>query len=214
MNETLVATLTVSELHNVLANALFCVAKDDSLPVLCAVKMVEHNGQVMALSTDRYRLSEVLGTAETVSPDLNALLPVALVKQVIGMLKLTPKKDASKLTVELWQGEETFTVKMVTGAIVSGAQQTGDYPKLHSLFPSEPIDERDAHGIWAVNPAYMIDMMKVKHVDGSSRNLPSRVSGGMSANKPVLVEHGGWFRGIIMPVRLPENSALNTETRF
>lgn len=214
MNETLVATLTVSELHNVLSNALLCASKDDTLPVLCAIKLTEHNGDVLAQSTDRYRLAEVLGNAENVDPDLNALIPVALVKQVIATLKMVVKKDAAKETVELWQSSETLTVRLSTGAVVTGVLCGGDFPKIRSLYPDTHLSAEDAAGVWAVNPASLADMMKVKHVDGSSRNQPSRLTGGRNNGKPVLVEHGDWFRGLIMPVRVQENSTLATANRF
>jgi DNA polymerase-3 subunit beta len=123
-----------------MGRVMVAVGRDDTLPVLTAVKLENAAGQVTTAATDRYRLA--VSTLATYSEDTwDALIPAGSLKLVLDVLKPAKKTDwlGSAVTIgaiidKRWgvsmlsftSGHLTVTTRLVEG----------DFPKFRALIPT------------------------------------------------------------------------------
>lgn len=124
--------VTAPELRRSVATALACVGKDDTLPILCGVRIFANPDGIKMLSTDRYKLSRSVLKATRLAgaPDGNNYPTEATVKAVTL---------ANAMSVLAGQVAVTLDDGMFELADANTRIQTlltdGDYPKIDSLFP-------------------------------------------------------------------------------
>lgn len=123
-------TLDTPELLRIMDAAAVAASKDDTLPILTAVKLEAAHGILSLLSTDRYRLT-VSETFVDMAGEHEALIPVkwwAKTKRHLDKKTVTVVRfhdDGGAGYVSLHNNGNVFTSKNVAG----------DYPKIRGLFP-------------------------------------------------------------------------------
>lgn len=220
--ETRVAELAASELLNVLTNTILFVAAEKNMPILSSVYLSAAGGDLMGTATDRFHIGQVLAETSFVDPELYLIVPLPLCKALIKELKDLPK-ELNREPVQIFHTTPSndyplvasigsIRVVLPTGEEIIGELVDAQYPKVNSLFPDIPSKEAVTSFIF--NPKYLAAASKVKRADGSDKDAPMMITGGRSVNKPFTVKRGDWFRGLVMPVRIPEFHELNTADRF
>lgn len=133
-------------------SAMVSVSTDDTLPILCGVRLELSSSRLTMLATDRYRLTmaevPVYGTMEERAFLLRGKVWKSMKKV------LSPKGSEIRVEfipelgsegTEFWEGNSWITFQQ--GDVKVGALQVqGQYPKIRSLFPeSTPVHfEMDA----------------------------------------------------------------------
>lgn len=182
-------------LHNA---ALATDTGRNAVPILSAVRLELDGSTLLAVATDRYRLhtdtAEVAGIDDataTAGAQLDRADVAAIVKLVKGAGAVTV--TISGRTVAIRTENTTATYSTVDGEFP---------PRWRSLIPERATDTA-IDGAFGFNPQRAADFSKVI-VDGKKSNLMRLQAS--SANKPFRVEIGKTFVGLLMPVRLPEQS--------
>ena len=127
--ETTRATVAAAELAAALRTVRHAVSDDPELPALHGVLLDIGEG-VTAVATDRYRLATVDVAAEVSGPATAALVPVALVDAVIGLLSGSGE-------VELLVDGGLIRVTAASGT-VAGELATEPFPDYRGLLPAGP----------------------------------------------------------------------------
>lgn len=190
--KTQVGTLAGVDLAAALTSVLPMAGTDDTLPILTCVHFETRDGELVLATTNRY----LLGTyrLDWDGPEVEALVAGREAKEMLAFAK-----KAGKAPVTL-----TFDGREVTVADferkVSLPLHDGDFPRWRALLPEQTPDRLR----FGINPVYMAAFAKViPYVGDKPGALPVTMSVGMP-NKPMRVEIGERFVGLIMPVRLPD----------
>lgn len=216
MLEQLQAELTVSELHNILANAMLFSAGATGQEELDGVLLSAHGGDVKASATDRYHVAGALAEADFVHPAFAAMIPGNEVKKLIAELKRFPKLYAGTSVLHVHQAEFTLRIQIPPADLTyDGCEMTLDlamnrFPKLDSFFTNMPADPV---GLFNIQPASLAKLAKVKRVDGTDKREPTQLVGGSTDTKPVTFRRGNWFHAVVMPAKIDVLNALH-ENRF
>lgn len=123
-------TLDTPTLIRIMDAAAVAASKDDTLPILTAVKLEAAHGILTLFSTDRYRLA-MSETFVDMTGEHSALIPVKWWKATKRHLDKKAgttfrfHDDGAAGYVSVHNGGNVFTVRNVDG----------DYPKIRSLFP-------------------------------------------------------------------------------
>ena len=192
-------TIDGATLRDLLAGGLVAAGKDNSLPVLTAVRLEWDATELRVVSTDRYRL--VVGVVSEsgfwsdITGDGVAMIPR---KDAAELVKMLPKKTNMERvsvtvlgdSVVIGNGAWSRTLRMLDG----------EFPKYRSLIPGE--DKRDSVSGICFNPAFMADAAKIPHY----RNVPIKWTF-TGENRPALgtyaeTETGIEWMYLLMPVRL------------
>jgi DNA polymerase-3 subunit beta len=192
-------TVDGATLRDLLAGGLVAAGKDNSLPVLTAVRLEWDATELRVVSTDRYRLVVGVVDAESFVSDLTgdgvAMIPR---KDAAELVKMLPKKlNGEQVTVTvlgdsvmIGNGSWSRTLRMIDGA----------FPKYRSLMPGE--DKYAALESICFNPVFMADAAKIPF----DRNVPIRWKF-TGPNRPAVGTYARTMTGIdwqylLMPVRL------------
>lgn len=124
--------VTAPELRRSIAAAQACVGKDDTLPVLCGVKIFAEPDGIKMLATDRYKLSRsvlksarLAGAPNSVTHPTEATVRAVTLANALSIL-------AGQVTVTL--GDGMFELADANTRIQTMLTD-GDYPRIDSLFP-------------------------------------------------------------------------------
>lgn len=201
--DTTVETFHVdaAQLHRILTNVLPAVDTSNTLPVLAAVRLEVSAGTLTAVATDRYRLHT--DTAELVADDGPSTVELAT---------LLHRRDAAELAklAKKWTGAVTFAVSAgsisvhtVSAPTLTFTAVDDEFPRWRALVPaSDGPTELDAP--IAFRPECLADFAKVIVPDnrrGAKKGDVMRMRHN-GPTKPVRIEIGETFVGILMPVRL------------
>ncbi len=158
-------TVDGAQFANAVSQMTVAASRDDTLPILTAVKMEFEDDKITFLATDRYRLAmrELPWRPATPGVSTSALVKARTLDAVAkslsqsGDLSIALKDDADLVGFE-------SSSRRTTSLLIDG-----DYPKIRSLFPeSTPI-----HAV--VNTAALVGAVnRVKVV--AERNTPIRLS--------------------------------------
>lgn len=188
-------TVKADGMARILGNALAHAGKDDTLPVLNAVRLECAEGTLTAVGTDRYSLG--LDTAQLVDStgDFTFLLGRDDATRIIKACKEHGKAWRSVVggpTVDLTvEGDRlTFTTY---GQQITAQPVIGEFPRYRGLFP----DTTDATEHVALSPS---NLAKLTKLTTDSKNTPLRFYF-ISATKPVVVRVDT-FVGLLMPCRI------------
>lgn len=119
-------TLDTVELIRIMDAAAVAASKDDTLPILTAIKMEVASGVLTLLTTDRYRLF-ISETPVDADGEHEALVPAkwwAKTKRHLDKKTVTSIRFHSDY-ISLHNGNNVFTSKNIEG----------DFPKVRTLFP-------------------------------------------------------------------------------
>jgi hypothetical protein len=157
----------------------------DALPMLASVKFETDGDELTLVSTDRYTLGTYRmawdgGHVDATVAEPKDLLTFAKKAKIEGYLTLTFSKES----VEVASASAKATYRLYDG----------EFPRWRMLLPTE--DPGDV--VFGVNPQMMARFAKA-----GDKFTPMRVSF-RSPAKPVRVQIGEAFDGLIMPVRLPD----------
>ena len=187
-------TLKAVDLAEALRVAALFAGTDATIPMLGAVRLECNGVKLTALATDRY--TAALYTTEAEGDVLfTANIPTANVRIILTTLKgaaaHTPvelTRDGDRLTVRTFDGQVTVTLN------------NDDFPKLRHLIPDAHDGDGTGNvGLIGFNPAYLARLAKV--ATGKGRHEPARLTF-TTPLKPVRVDIGENFVGLIMPVRI------------
>lgn len=182
------------ELVRLLDAAYTASAKDDTLPILSALKLEVTGGVLSVISTDRYRLT-LSDTPVTLDGDHNALVSAAWWKNTRRHLdkkqstQLHFHTDAARNYVSLHNGGRVFSTQQVDG----------DYPKIRSLFPENcPIE-------YSLD-ADMLHAAAASVATAAERNTPIRLT---YDGQGTLTLEAGVADGIAASQTLPYTAGLH-----
>lgn len=190
------------ELGRVFHNAAIFAGKDQYRPILCGVE-VSVNGKVEATATDSYRLGHdecpVLSGSGEATMVLEAKELAAISKE---LLKAYPQVKATVTTrpAIVDGGSQGVEVTIAVGNRIWVLKSTiGEFPRWRMLIPAEnATGEVSTIGLSA---ELLASFAKVKGDTGRNSKNTMRLRF-QSALKPVVVNIGATFYGVIMPVRL------------
>lgn len=179
----------VKELVAALTAVLPHAGTDKTLPMLRAIKFEAGDGYLTLIATNRY----TLGTyrLEWNGPDVDVLLELDDAKELLAYVKKV--KLVPFVNLEFRDGEvEAFDlVRRQTFPLMLNVE----FVRWRAVMPG--TDEHEGFPAIGLNPAFLASFVKA-----SKRNEPIILKFGASPVKPVRVEVGDNFIGLIMPVRM------------
>lgn len=191
------STMLAADLARVLHNAMLFASRDDTLPMLNAVQLQATGERLIAAGTDRFSLG--VSSAPLESEPFKIMLRLEQA-ELIGRMAKPGRGGGRKLRsaeLSLSPQGKRFTVAFGTGESVSVPTLDATPVKWQQLLTQEfePIE------FIAVNAQYMARFGKVDGGDGRSyMNMWFR-----SPSKPIRVQVGPDFVGLIMPVRMADD---------
>lgn len=194
-------TVGAQELGRVFHNAAIFASKDQVRPILCGVE-VSVNGKVEATATDSYRLGHdecpvLSGTGEATMV-LEAKELAAIAKE---LLKAYPQTEATVTTrpAIVDGGSEGVEVTIAVGNRIWIIKSTfGEFPRWRMLIPA--ADSTGEVSTIGLSAELLASFAKVKGDTGRNPKNTMRLRF-QSPLKPVVVNIGATFYGVIMPVR-------------
>lgn len=179
--------------------APFTSADKWGIDILRCIRLDADGDTLTVVATDRY----VLGSYRVAytGPTFGASVPVADAKRVADAVAAHGKAnphlqhfyaltvDGDTLTVS-WAGVHLITVSL---DVVS------HFPAWRALIPD--VVDAGHGGIVAVNPVYLARFAKVEPAEGKKGGTPMTMRL-RDALKPVRIDIGDVFTGLIMPVRI------------
>lgn len=193
----------------ILANVLPSASKDDTLPVLCGVRVTVTADRITVAATDRYTISEdyiTRGKDDEAWPDAAFTLARSDVDRIV---KLCKADKLSPLTLSLDGGRVTASGWDLS---VGCATVDGEFPRTERLYPADDWGPRHGWTEAGFNPQYFGRFAKIcSGTNGTKPELTVRLDfygDGNVTRKPVLVTVPGYesFRGLIMPIRLADGA--------
>ncbi|HEU5475668.1 MAG TPA: hypothetical protein VFV67_33935 [Actinophytocola sp.] len=198
---TTTCTVTTGGLRTLLATVARFAGTDDTLPMIKSVMlhtaMHRQVPQLVATATDRFVLGQMHIEATGALPG-DKLVPLDEVKRALAMLKLADPLSLIELSVvddglRLAGNRMTITLEL----------RDDSFPKVGKLFdtpkPTEPVGEV------AFNGPFLAKFSAVaKEI---SEGMPGRHSMRVehsSKTRPAFITIGDCFRGLIMPMRMPD----------
>jgi hypothetical protein len=194
-------TITARGLRDLLAPVMpLADQKGWTLPILGAVRLRGHGDQLTATATDRYRLG-ICRAAIEAPAELDAVVPLATAKAILGMFKATRDFDP-ELVLE-FNGDHLAPVVHVTtggfgeieGARVGFRLLAGEYPKVDAILAEAFTGDLVAGT--ATNAKFLGDFAAAVR-----QGEPLRLYSSGKPNRPIGVTVGDYFLGAIMPVRV------------
>jgi len=129
MTTTTTLRTTAAELAAALRVVRYAVGTDPELPMLTGVLLDVDDDAVRLAATDRYRLAvSALAGAQVAGPQVSALLPVALVDEVLAVLG-----DDGPVTIAVAGADLTVEV---AGRTVAGRRLDHDFPDYRRILRS------------------------------------------------------------------------------
>lgn len=189
--KTTTTSLASEELAAALTAVIPMAGVDDTLPVLCAVKFEAADKVLTLATTDRY----TVGTyrLDWDGPDVDALLALRDAKELLAFakkakripLQLTFTDD--ELAVSDWERKATYRL------------MDAEFPRWRALMPTI----EDDYERFGVNPVFIGKFAAATDKKHADTLILSRRVGSL---KPIRVDVGERFTGLIMPVRLPDQA--------
>lgn len=210
-------TVKAADLHRLLIEGLICTGNDDTLPMLNGVKLeTTDDGQLLAIGTDRFRLG-ISRIPHGGTDKVDDLLDGKQAKALAAILKPVRARNAPDYTVDLEfvGGRGTYARKMKWARSdgMSGVVDILDhqFPKWRHLVDSakgvRPIEtgdtQHDAYRFYC-NAKYLAEFAKAQR--SAYDNVAVEPVAGH--NRPIIFRVGAHFLGLLMPVRMVEDSSL------
>lgn len=124
--------LKTKELTESLNKTLFAVSTDETRPILTGVLFVFQKGEIRLVSTDGFRLTEVVLKTKVEVPDLKIIVPKAILNEIS---KLT---DSEEIEVS-FDKENNQIVFGIGETILSSRIIEGEFPDYQKIIPTSSI---------------------------------------------------------------------------
>jgi hypothetical protein len=206
---TITVTVTARDLARILgATVPFAADPDSGLPAIAAVQLHAGDGLLTATATDRY----VLGYARTdatVTPTIRFVMRVEDARSLRKQLSQTMKqREHGAFLVVLSIDEQSerrgMTVDFEPYSFRYMEASTGSAPNLGEVLAANRVDPGTSPSAGPIGIGARTLKPFVKAAQWTDM-APMRWSQGDSM-KPITVEMGDWFLGLIMPSRIAEDA--------
>lgn len=124
--------LKTKDFTEALNKTLFAVSTDETRPILTGVLFVFQKGEIRLVSTDGFRLTEVVLKTKVEVPDLKIIVPKAILNEIS---KLT---DSEEIEVS-FDKENNQIIFSVGETILSSRIIEGEFPDYQKIIPSSSI---------------------------------------------------------------------------
>ncbi|OFB37937.1 hypothetical protein BA059_16700 [Mycolicibacterium sp. (ex Dasyatis americana)] len=190
--------LMTSDLVRILKDASLFASSDNLLPIINAVHLTVRDGGLLAFATDRF----ILGASKAPVEEPGDLEVALTLRQVKTVLQLANSFKQAFSTVALKVEAKKFHVAFTSGESLALPVELDDGPQLSWLtLLSTPAKDDSPAKAMDVNPQLLA---RFARVTGGPRRMRLWFSG---ANKAMRVSIGDEFVGLIMPVRMPDETA-------
>lgn len=220
------AMLAVTELRNILSNAMLFVSKPtskDKVGLFDGVLLHELNGGLAALATDKYRMAEVLAEASVIEPGFRLFVTSTQAKTILEGTK--PKPGAMTGMIRIERSDDEFSVGSIDSDVSVlrfevSEDEAFKATHLHGgrrLFPADPTHRSNDHAMAHVSFEYLASFCQVKdHRAGKHTDDTLLLITAAEKRKPSVILRGDWFRGLLMPSlgRWPQAIDAHDQARF
>lgn len=218
-------TLTATQLRDLVTPVIPHASKDQTLPVLTALRIRSAGKYVTAIATDRYRIGfQRIEPTQAPAAGFDAAVPVPVLKRVMAMFRPTRwhnpvlelAVDAERLRVSLTdtmtdqqQTSGTGDVDGLAGASLTFTLRTDfPYPNIDRLIREALEGVPDEAAMAAVfNPEFLADFRL-----GQPRHEPMRITATGGPARPWLIRIGDDFIGLLVPVRFTSDQGAPGDT--
>lgn len=196
-----------SDLHRLITTATLFAGNDDTLPMLKCIRFIADGKNLISVATDRFMVGASRAPMVTAEP-FEFLLDREQAKIISDIAKPGRRhwRILDRATLTLTPKGKKLNVSFAVQDITVGVPTKDlDFPKYSQLFKKQDPDNPGLPFI-AVNPNYLAKFGKVAtllndHQMGMTFTKPSR---------PIQVNIGQDFCGLIMPVRSAESAEVPT----
>lgn len=180
-------TVDSKQLEELLTGAATHAHKDETLPVLNAVRLWANDGKIYAAATDRYRLIEGVRAGDgELEP---VIIRLADVKRIITLAKGDKRRFSLPVSISAAGGLVSVAVG---GDSLTLSAWDGTFPAYEHLIPT---GETIALPVIQFNPALFADYAKIA---GKGAAVGVRFYG---EGKPMGIDLGEGWRALLMPMR-------------
>jgi len=124
--------LKTKDFTDALNKTLFAVSNDETRPILTGVLFVFQKGEIRLVSTDGFRLTEVILKTKVEVPDLKIIVPKAILNEIS---KLT---DSDEIEVS-FDKDNNQIVFGIGETVLSSRIIEGEFPDYQKIIPSSSI---------------------------------------------------------------------------
>lgn len=188
------------DLIRVLTEASLFVHKDTDLPSINSVRLEATGTHLLAVGTDRFTLG--VSSAPYEGTPFAITLRMPAVNLVLGACKL--KKGAARGLLDFADLRVTpkgtllhVTIDETVVTVPTFNDEGWQYPDWRKLLGSPTDDVAEVPGTIGINPEYLSKLGKIGRQAKFYLRGPS---------KPVMARIGENFVGVVMPIRLPDDS--------
>lgn len=190
-------TIKAADLHRALTDVKPFMSKDQTVPMLCCVRIESANGNLVAVATDRFTLGA--SRADYTGEDFAATLSASSIDNLMRIAK-TARRDADWRTVDIEVTGKELRFRFTSGESLTVLCEDSDFPRWRQLISVDRIDHTDQQAAMVgYNADYMARFSKV--AGSTNMRLFSR-----GTAKPAVVSIGRDFVGLIMPVRCEDDT--------
>lgn len=197
-----------------IAQVTIAASRDDTLPLLTAVRVEVEGDKITMLATDRYRLGfQRVRPAQAPGEGFAAVIPVAVMARIRSTFKATRNTDpvinltidGTKLTVTTADALDGMVGATFEFALHNDVKT---WPNVDRLLTSSLAAEAPASATgMLVNPALLADFRI-----GQPRYEALRATPTGNNSKPWLIRIGEDFIGLLVPMRSSTYSNLISDT--
>lgn len=198
---TVTITTTCSGLRALLAPPALFADRDNSVPILAAVRVQGHGKWVTATATDRVSLG-VQRALLSAPKRLDALVPIGAVESMLRIFK-TYRSNNPDVTLRFTDTSVTVSGPSANpngpdNMSVTYMLVQGEYPKLGDVWCEGRLADI---GQVAISPHLVWRIERAAVENGNPYVRMGAIAGDGDGLRPVLFEVGNDFRALVMPMR-------------
>lgn len=183
-------TIARASLWRVLTEAALFAGTDDSLPMLCSVRLEATGTHLIAVATDRFALG--VSSAPYEGTPFAITLPMAEVKLILGACKLGFGRRTLTGDVDLRVTPKGTLLHVKLGeTVITVATGSYEFPRWRQLVGGSDAHVEPAAGTFKVNPRFLARLAKVGRDAKFYRRGP---------RLPIMARVGDHFIAAIMPM--------------
>ena len=169
----------------------------DLLPAITGVRVdTPEPGKITLAATDRFTVGS--WTMDWDGGDVDAFLPLQSAKELLAYAKSCPKTMGAYPGLSLDFGPDLLEVFDFTRRSQLPLGSPEHFPSWRSLVPDHSNGLSDGIQYAGINPTHFAKFGKAVE-----RGIPLTLTFGGSPFKPIRVDTGEHFVGLLMPVRVP-----------
>lgn len=218
------ADLPAPELTNILSNALLFVDKTKTaVPGLRGILLLEVNGNLSAMATDRYRIAEILAEAGEVTEGFQLYISPDQAKAILAYIEPLAKEPHSAIRIsndgytvevdDLWNAADRGP--LVFELVEDAAHHAKNLANVRRVFPTDRNDTE--YGAIHVPIADLGSFARVKDRRyAPDKNDTFLIIPGDGERKQAFILRSDWFRGLLIPrlTGLWREAAAHNQRRF